>query len=235
MKKLKNEIGALFLLTLLLSGQPAHAQFAGDVFFAEPSIAIGQGGQGQIEVLAFMGSSTFGATQVNLNYNPAELSIVSVQPGLSSEVQNGFTFRNENGVLSLIALNSQSTTEPIGTVSLARIEVTPLVPAGSRIFVSSNVDTMLRQDSSAYSFPRGFGMEIVVTSGTAKVANSSNKPVTLDKAEVSQDVYQRALELRSEGAKVKMMLLNKNGDAIETLVQTRDENAVTEERDQLQN
>lgn len=235
MKNLKNKIGALFLLTMLFSWQSVHAQFAGDVFFAEPSIAIGQGGQGQIEVLAFMGASTFGATQVDLHYNPAELSIVSVKPGTSTEVQNGFTFRNQDGVLSIIALNSQSATDPIGTVSLALVDVQPLSPAGSRIFISSNVDTMLRQDSTAYSFPRGFGMEIVVTSASAAVASTSSTPVTLDKEEVSDDVYRRALELRSEGAKVKMMLLNKQGEAVETLVQTRDDNAVTEEVDQLQN
>lgn len=227
MKKLKKDIGVLFLLSTLIGWQSAQAQFAGDVFFANPSIAIVEGGQSQIEVMAFMGDSTFGAVQLNLTYDPAKLAIVSVQPGSTPELQNGFTIRQQGGVLSIIALNGASDTTPIGTVSLALIEVAPLTAAGTVVNVDSNVDTVLRQDSTAFSSPNGFGAEIVVT-------NPPNNPATISAAvdtatqSISGEVYQRALELRPGGSAVSVMVLDERNNATATLVQTRDPNAPSE-------
>lgn len=224
MNYLIKKISAVIILTIFSGLQISQAQFAGDVFFASPSVAITEGGQRQIELQAFMGDSTFGAVQLDLFYDPTKLSIVSVKPGSATELQDGFTSRQSEGKLSIIVLNGGSKDKPFGTVSLALIEVAPLTAAGTIINVGSKVDTILRQNSSAFFSPKGFGIEIVVTNplvaplttlSTVSTTNTSSV-----KQDVDDDIHQRALALRPAGSAVTIMVLDKSNNAIATQVRT---------------
>ena len=65
MKALKKVIGPLFAVVALMGTHVVQAQFPGAAFFREPSVAIPEGGQGTLELQAFGGSATFGATHLN--------------------------------------------------------------------------------------------------------------------------------------------------------------------------
>ena len=221
MQLLKKVFGLLFAVMVLLDTHLVQAQFPGDAFFSQPSIVIPEGGQGTLQLQAFVGSDTFGAIHVTLLYDPSQLEIVSVQPGTSSVVQNGFTFtRVDAGIsrINIIALNSQSLTRPIGTVSLALLEVRPLAAAGSVINIRNVLRQTLRQDSSAFFVPRGFAAEIVVTDPGTTVARSArivkaSRPVTVVTETSDADLYSRATALRPVGSTLDLMILDSNNRA----------------------
>lgn len=225
--KTRKAISGLFVALAMLGWQSASAQFAGDVFFIEPSVAIPAGEQKRVEVAAFAGAATFGAAQFDLLFNPAELEIIAVHPGDSPELQEGFSYRHDNGKVSIIAVNGASHTSPIGTVSLGFIEVRPLAPAGSIVRIRANVQAMLQQDSTAFAASNGFGLDIAVTSPEAgnltnRQANATAQPG------VTGDIVQRALELRPKGSTVTMMVLNENNYAIPVTVSTAEPGAAKE-------
>ena len=99
---------------------PAQAQFAGDLFFADPSVAIPADGEGTPEVQVFAGAETFGAAQFELLFDPARLEIAAVRPGDAPELQEVFSVRREDGRVAIIVANSGSLDVPFGTASLPR-------------------------------------------------------------------------------------------------------------------
>lgn len=220
MKLMKRRFTGILLLVVLTGWQPAQAQFAGDVFFVEPSIAIAEGGEGQLEVAVFTGAAPFGAAQFDLIYKPQELVVTSVRPSSVPEIKDSFTFSEKEGVLSIVAINGGSKTKPIGTVPVAVIGVAPLTPAGSVIHLSSQVDMVLRQDSSEFSSPAGFGMDIVVTNQAMASTNSFSLQADAPPAVPGDDLYQRAKALRPEGSKVRLMVLDGDSNASPTIVET---------------
>ena len=222
MKTIKVKSNVFLMLFVLFAGEQVQAQFAGDVFFNNPSIAIAEGGKIQVEIQAFMGTSPFGAVQLDIVFDPTQLNIITVKPGSNEKLQNGFTFHEKDGVLSIIALNSESETVPIGTVSLVLIEVAPLTPAGSVINVSTQVRTLLRQDSSAFSSSNGVGLEIAVTNpnpaNTLENTLSTVSSVTV--VDSNNELYNRAFALRPEGAVVTLMILDENNNVSTTQIST---------------
>ncbi len=166
---------AILLMLLTLGIAPAGvAQFVGDVYFEQPSIAVAEGATGELAVLVFTGDKPLGAAHVELTYNPAELEIVATEPGGAIELQDTFVSDNPSGRLAFVAINDESLERPIGTVSLATIEVRPLASAGARTQFDLKVEGLLDGRSIGFSATSGFAGEVLVTSepGAAPAARS---------------------------------------------------------------
>jgi len=159
----------------------------------------------------FAGAETFGAAQFELLFDPARLEVVSVRPGDAPELQEVFSVRRDDGRVAIIVANSGSLDVPFGTASLARIDVRPLVPAGSVIPIQTRVQGVLRQDTIPFVSPGGLGGEVVVSAagaapaGTAS-ARQDDAPTVI--AEPGSVLHERVTRLRHDGATVKLMTLD---------------------------
>lgn len=212
-----NTLWTLLLLgaALLLVAAPAHAQFVGDVFFADPSIAVPEGGTAVFEVQVFTGIQVLGAAHFDVVYDPAQLEVVSVDAGTTPELAPGHVSVTTPGRVAVVDLNGESLTRPFGTSSLARIEVRPLVSAGTRVPLSIQVRSLLRPDSvTPVSGGRGFSGEVVVVSA---LQSSTSSPLQVRGAAKAgdgdrSDLEQRALELRRPGLAVDLYELETKGN-----------------------
>lgn len=210
MHEFKYMFCGLFVVCALLFTPSVKAQFAGDLFFADPSVAIPEGEQGTLEVQVFSGSDTFGAAQFDLVFDPERIEVVSVRPGNVPELHDGLTFVQSEGRVSIIVVNSGSLDVPFGTSSLAEIEVRPLTAAGSVISVGNQVEEVLRQDSTPYAFSAGLGAEVVVTDAAAhavSVQSESSEPVEV---EPGSDLHNRILAMRRPGSVVTLIELDED-------------------------
>lgn len=211
MKAFHNIASTLGVVLALSLAAPAPAQFAGDLFFADPSVAIPADGEGTLEVQVFAGAETFGAAQFELLFDPARLEVVSVRPGDTPELQEVFSVRREAGRVAIIVANSGSLDVPFGTASLARIDVRPQAPTGSVIPIQTRVQGVLRQNTIPFASPSGLGGEVVVSaSGATSLATSSTQqpdvPTVI--AEPGSALYDRVTRLRHDGAIVTLMTLD---------------------------
>lgn len=197
----------------------ACAQFAGDVYFAQPSVAIPEGGAADMEVMTFSGSEPVGAVHVELLYDSAELEIVEVEAGSATEFQDGFVYDAvEPGRTAFVGLNSASLTDPFGTVSLARIEVRPIAAAGSRVPLTLSVRQFLGTDSQALP-AQGFDGEVVVTSPlsgatSAAVAASPLRATAALRPPTEPSLDRRASSMARPGQTVEIMRLEQSPQGV---------------------
>jgi hypothetical protein len=206
---MKKYIVLISLLAGSIFSSLSSAQFAGDVFFDTPSVAVPQNEIVDLSLSAFLGATVFGAAQVSLTYDPQKLEIVSVTAGTAQEIQSGFSYKLSPGQLGIIALNSVSLSKPIGTINLAKIKVRSLAPVGSYTYISTQVQSMLRQDSSGFSSPDGFSAEILTTASSANTtALKVNSQSLKLSAQTDEELKIRARQLRPEGSLVKLKVLN---------------------------
>lgn len=189
---------------LLLAPAASQAQFPGDLFFAEPSVAVPEGGVATFEVLLFSGAHVVGATHFEVIVDPTQAEVVGVEAGATAQLASGHAAVISPGRAAVVDLNGESLTQPIGTSSLAHIQVRPLVGAGSRIPLSIQVRSLLRQDLLPLPGGRGFGGELLVVSagpvGQAATVTSVATPATDD-----ADTARRAAELRRPGLAVDLL------------------------------
>lgn len=198
----------------------SHAQFAGDVFFDSPSVAVSQNGTVELSLSAFSGAFVFGAAQVSLTFDPQKLEIVSVIAGTAKEIQPSFSYKLNSGKVGILVLNSNSLTQPIGTVNLAKIQVRSIAPINTYTNISTQVHSILRQDSTAFSSPQGYSAEILTTAPTISTSafKANLRSLPQDK-QTAEDLEMRALQLRPEGALVRLKQIN-NSVVSETAIQT---------------
>ncbi len=214
MKALKVTI--LVCLAALVSSTSAFAQFPGDVFFLDPSVAVAEGGTAELEVVVFAGANVVGATLLDVAFDPAAAE-VSLERGGSALLEKGFVSRVSAGTASVVNLNSASLTDPIGTVSLARVLVRPLGPAGSTVNLAISVRSLLRQDSTPFPSARGFSGQVLVVSAagpSAGAPSASLKSGTGDSAETL------ALEFRRPGSEVEVLSLAEQDGLFSAVSQT---------------
>lgn len=210
--KIQNLVrGALWSgAVLLLAPAVALAQFPGDVFFARPSVAVPEGGTASMEVLLFSGATPVGAAHFEVLFDPAQAEIAGVEAGDTEQLAPGHVSVTSPGRASVVDLNGQSLTQPIGTSSLARIELRPLGAAGSRVPISIQVRSLLRTDSLPLS-GRGFAGEILVVSpAQAQAAAGTAVAGDPDPAELEA----RAHEFRRPGQTVDLLEFAADGGRV---------------------
>lgn len=193
---------------------PAQAQFVGDVYFLQPSIAIPSGQAGTLDLAIFTGDRPFGATLVTLTFDPAKVNVVSIAEGANGDDSLRLESLNDNGTLRIVALNTATLERPIGSVRIARLQVRVTGSPGERIAIRSAVSRALFADRSAMRAGTGFDAEIIV--GQASVAASG--PVML--VGNQSPLGDRARRLRPAGSEVRLVTKLNNGTIGEVRVRT---------------
>ena len=177
---------------------PAAAQFAGDSFFAAPSVAVVAGETGVLDLLFFAAAEPFGAAQMTLTFDPDDLEIVEVAlpPGRAAELRQEYLLNQ--GELRLIVVNTSSADEPIGTIELARVTVRPLAAAGTVIPVGAEQTDALTANAAKYPNSDASDAEIVVT---APQTSTTGRHVRT----TQQELAKRAANLVPPGGQVELM------------------------------
>jgi hypothetical protein len=204
-------VGAMFLLLVPVS---ARAQFRGDVFFAQPSVSVSAGGVAVLEVQMFSGADVVGATHVDIVFDPARAEVVAVEPGTTPELADGLASAISSGRAGIVTLNGKSLLQPLGTVSLAKVRVKPLVAAGNKVTLNIQVHSLLRQDSTPFPNSHGFSGEILVVSAAATSSSKSDSGVSSASIQAEEDAAERARAFRRPGLAVDLLDFESRGGVI---------------------
>lgn len=209
----KNRLVLLAGVVLLLAPVAARAQFQGDVFFASPSVSVPAGGVAVLEVQMFSGADVVGATHIDVVFDPARAEVVAVEPGTTSELADGLASDISAGRAGVVTLNGKSLIQPLGTVSLAKLRVKPLVTAGNKVILNIQVRSLLRQNNSPFPNSQGFSGEILVVSS----ANSSTLKLSSGASSSIQaegDTAERARAFRRPGLAVDLLNFEFRGGGV---------------------
>lgn len=164
------------LIMVLGGGMSAHAQFFGDFYFASDTLMAEPGETVSLEVLTFVGTTNLGAAHFELGYDPSRIRVVSVEPGGSQYFQNRLSSREEPGKVAVVALNDRSASAPFGVVSLARIEILPLLEEGQSVALTLTPREAL--DTSGNTLNVGAGGSATVMIGV-NVPNAVRLPTSM--------------------------------------------------------
>lgn len=177
---------------------PAAAQFAGDSFFATPSVAVVEGETGVLDLSFFSAAEPFGAAQMTLTFEPGDLEIVDVTlpPNPAASLRQEYLLNQ--GELRLIVVNTSSADEPVGTIELARVTVRPLAAAGTIIPVVAVQNGALTAGVQAYPSSGASDAEIVVTAQQTSTASTYLRST-------QQELAKRAAALVPPGGQVELM------------------------------
>lgn len=205
----------------------AMAQFAGDVFFAEPSVAAASGASVTLEIQVFTGATVAAGFHFDVEYNPDELTIEKIEPGSADEFQNVLSSFRSTGKLTIVTLNDQSLTEPFGTVSIAKVTVKVKAAAGATVLLDIKAKAFVNENSETMT-TNGFSASIAVTSSASpgSKAKISDAPLRQDDSPAAKRL---ASKLRGRShTKVKLWVVRRVGseyiaEAVE--VKTMDPNA----------
>lgn len=157
---IKTLLSAFGFLALLSSS--AFAQFAGDVFFADPSVVAGQGEPTTLEIQTFSGASALGGAHFVLRFDPAQLAIDAVRPGASPEFRDALVTSPVAGGIGVVTLNAASLAQPFGTIRLVEVVVRPLAPPGTDVDLSIEVVSLVDTESVPLPAVRGLSATIAV-------------------------------------------------------------------------
>jgi len=195
------------LVAALLVPALAHAQFAGDVYFATPAVTAPAGGVASLSLQAYMGSTPLGAAQVRVTYDAARAEFVDfVLPG-SGELADRGAFAAAPGEVRILVFNPRSLTRPIGTVDLGEIRLRPLVPTGQQVALQIQVDSLLGPTSQALPQVRGLTGAITVTNGGAAAAMLAGAEPTLVPWSQVGDTWRAQLRrMRAPGNQIDVWL-----------------------------
>jgi len=175
------------------------------VFFSEPSVAVAVDGVADLEIVLFAGDAPAGAISVQITFDPGDLAIDAISPGGSEELSNVFGEVRSAGRAAFVTANDESLDRPIGTVSLAHLQVRPLASVGSIVPLQLEVRSLLSQDGTVIQ-GMGFSGEIVVTSTAGFSDLSLSKRMTEDRGLIS-----RARSFRRPGEPVKIFQVERDG------------------------
>jgi len=184
----------------------ADAQFAGDLFFIDPSVSVAVGGTATLELALFTGGDAFGIAQAEVSFdgNEMELVGVSLPDGVSDPVLQQFT-KTESGVLNVITLNAVSKTEPIGSVIVAKLEVRPKLGSPGTVSVKVSNKGAFSAEGAAYSSSKATSGEVVVTSAPASFVASAAGEAELV-ADPSPELLARAAALVGPGGIAELVI-----------------------------
>jgi hypothetical protein len=185
----------------------AHAQFAGDVFFATPAVTAPAGGVASLSLQAYMGSTPLGAAQVRVTFNAARAEFVEcVLPG-SGELADRGAVAAVPGEVRILVFNPRSLTKPIGTVDLGEIRLRPLVPAGQQVALQIQVVALLGPTTQTLPQIRGLTGTITVTNGGAAAAMLEGAEATvIPWQQISESWRAQLLGMRAPGNQVEVWL-----------------------------
>ncbi len=211
---IRSILAAATFLSVGLIAAPAHAQFVGDVYFLQPSIAVPAGSTGDLDLAIFTGDKPFGATTVTLTFDPAKLSIDAITDGTNGDDSVELESLVENGTVRLVAINTASLQQPFGSVAIARLRVRPTGSVNERTIVRSAVSRALYADRTVIRPGTGFDAEITV--GRAGATTSTQSASAASRSALAD----RALRLRPPGGEVSLVVQLSSGGLGQVRVRT---------------
>lgn len=201
---------------LLFAAVGARAQFAGDLFFVTPSIAVPQGGTGALELALFSGDRVFGATRAQVRFDPAKLQLLSVEPATNASLKTTIRWKVSGGLIELLALNAESLSAPIGSVKLARLQFRVLGGVGERTALTTSVSGAIDAQRATLRTGTGLGGEITVSATAERATPMAHQ----DAALIASDLERRALAVRPPGHAVTLQIVDAAGRTRQAMVQT---------------
>lgn len=202
-----SKTAALALIALVLSLTEARAQFVGDLFYEDSSVAVAAGETATLDLNFFSGATAFGAAEVELSWNPSELELLDVS--LPANVAATLTQVTETdaaaGTLKLAVINLSNINDPIGTVIMARLTVKPLVGTGLVTLTASQA-AALTTARTAYARNGGAVAELVVQAASAQPAARSGGGELPRIADPDAALAARAARIGQPGGWVEMVV-----------------------------
>jgi hypothetical protein len=164
------------VLFAAIAADHARAQFPGDLFFQDPAIAIEEGGQAELVVETFVGTSAFGLATFDLFYDPLLFELESVEVSTETlDAASGYGVELADRFAQAV-VNDTSLTAPFGSVELVRILGRPLAPAGQSVQLTLSPRAVLDTQGQPIGSPAGFSATITVTAPAALTAASTSAP-----------------------------------------------------------
>ena len=176
-------------------------------------------------MVLFSGAEPFGAAHVEIEMEPGSANVHLVEVP-AAELKDASVSRVTDGLISAVLLSSGALGGPIGTVSLLRLQIEPLVPVGSTIDLSIRVRSLLLQSTEALA-GQGFSGEILVVPSAAELPSSTEPAVAKGGAPADP----RASGMGRPGAWVTLMTLSPSGEVIKQRVQVPRDDSVTVPKD----
>lgn len=179
----------------------AQAQFPGDVFVENPSIASAPGEIVEVSFLAFSGDVPFGATGIIVNYDRAALKFLDATrtvDGLS--VPADTSLDTDNGLI-LAAVNGEELDGPLGTVELATLRFRIDQSAVGRYDIGATARGFVDTTGRQFGTGRAFGAEIFVNASQSALRQSTQTVAKTD----TDTLTQRARLLRRPGYAVDIV------------------------------
>lgn len=163
-------------LVLLVASSSAWAQFAGDVFFEDPSVTAPQGQPVTLHVQTFSGDLPLGGAHFRLLYDAADLAIDAVRVGSAGQFQDVLVTAPDNGSIGVVTLNGAALDEPFGTISLVEVVARPLAAPGALLEVRIDVVSLVDTASAPFPEQGGLSARITVTDGAMLQQNPAAGP-----------------------------------------------------------
>lgn len=199
--------------SLLLFCLGAKAQFVGDVFARVPSIAAPAGGQASVEVQLFAGANVFGASIVQLTFQPSQLAVREVLLSGASGQRRVAVDRKSDGRVEIATFSTDGSRNPIGTVTLAQIVFDVLAPPGTLARYQITPREVISQNEVRFTSLRGAAGEVVVTSAALNIdqqlRSATAALLVSDPASLA-----RAAALRPRGGAVELVMPVQRGTEI---------------------
>lgn len=143
------------------------AQFAGDVFFEEPSPFVVEGDTVTLRVQTFTGTQRFGAGLVDVAFNPIEFELLEIRSVESVQLSSTAVSTPLLAGAGFALYNTRSLVEPFGSMTLVEIVGRPLVSAGAATQVTLLPRQILQTSGAPFAAFRGFSATLTVTDGSA--------------------------------------------------------------------
>lgn len=191
----KTLASAALLAAVLIPGA-ARAQFAGDVFFEAPSQAASVGEEVSFDVVVFAGADPLGGASFDLVYDPSVLEFVSAGPGDEQPLAPSVTADAQPGRVSLVVVNGEKRSGPIGTVELARVTLRPIAGEGTRSTLSLSAEDLVTTEGVTFPRFRAFSGSVLVRSGLSTLSAAA--------APRAAELEAMALEMRPAGSTVNI-------------------------------
>lgn len=214
-----------FLFRAALAGLPlaaaiggtAHAQFVGDAFFVDPSVAVMPGAEGAIQVAVFSGTAPVGAVRAAVTYDPAALEIIGIDPVTTGRVTPAVQWRRQDEVLHIVMVNGASLTRPIGTVPLASIRFKALGAINEKTVLTTKAIEILQPDATTIA--PGTETYVGEVSFVAPTMPSTSRLAAEVTAATNPDMVARARRMRPAGGVVTLQVVDGSGQARPVQVQ----------------
>ena len=195
------------VLTFLVSVLPlwsANAQFVGDVFFDEPSVAARENETASLILSAFGGAHVIGAAHFQIEFDPQKLEFLGIDPIAPYDSEGALQFEYSNGVVEVISANFANSDQPLGVARMAELRLKPIGTVGDIVPINlSNIKVLLTDLTEISS--GALGGEVVITAAATSMAVSADLKSTSTKVDVAEgSALDRAQRMRRPGSVVSI-------------------------------